>query len=125
MKKDVVELKKIVLELLTHSADAGQLLKDNHTLFKDVPATAQAAPPGDAHMLNLRPSPAADDEPIEVQDISHEAEDETLSIEEKEKELIIRALKKNNHRRKYAARDLGISERTLYRKIKQYHLENL
>jgi transcriptional regulator with PAS, ATPase and Fis domain len=125
MKKDVVELKKIVLELLTHSADAGQLLKDNHTLFKDVPAPAQAAPPGDTHMLNLRPSSAADDEPIEVQDISHEAEDETLSIEEKEKELIIRALKKNNHRRKYAARDLGISERTLYRKIKQYHLENL
>jgi transcriptional regulator with PAS, ATPase and Fis domain len=60
----------------------------------------------------------------DVQDISHETEEDSLSIEKKEKELIIRALRKNNNRRKYAARDLGISERTLYRKIKQYDLED-
>jgi len=58
-----------------------------------------------------------------VQDVSHEAADESLSIEKKEKELILRALRKNNNKRKYAARDLGISERTLYRKIKEYELE--
>ncbi|HET9054787.1 MAG TPA: helix-turn-helix domain-containing protein, partial [Cyclobacteriaceae bacterium] len=52
-----------------------------------------------------------------------ETEDDSLSIEKKEKELILRALQKNNNRRKNAARDLGISERTLYRKIKQYDLE--
>jgi transcriptional regulator with PAS, ATPase and Fis domain len=46
-----------------------------------------------------------------------------LSLEDKEKELIIKALKKNNHRRRNAAQDLGISERTLYRKIKQYEIE--
>ena len=59
-----------------------------------------------------------------VQDVPHEPEkDESLSIEEKEKELIIKALRKNNNKRKYAAKDLGISERTLYRKIKQYEID--
>ena len=59
----------------------------------------------------------------DVHDISHETEDDSLSIEKKERELIVRALRKNNNKRKYAAQDLGISERTLYRKIKQYELE--
>jgi DNA-binding NtrC family response regulator len=48
--------------------------------------------------------------------------DENLSLEDNEKELIQKALKKHNGRRKDAAQDLGISERTLYRKIKQYKL---
>lgn len=125
MKKDVVELKKIVLELLTRPANANQILKDNHALFEGIQPQASPEMPLESPILNLNPSSTDNDDTIEVQDISHEAEDETLSIEEKEKELIIRALKKNNNRRKYAARDLGISERTLYRKIKQYHLENL
>jgi DNA-binding NtrC family response regulator len=62
------------------------------------------------------------DSPI-VEDILHTTEDDSLSIEKKERELIVRALRKNNNRRKHAARDLGISERTLYRKIKEYGLE--
>ena len=50
--------------------------------------------------------------------------EESFSIEEKEKELILKALEKNHGKRKLAAKDLGISERTLYRKLKEYNLEN-
>jgi len=53
---------------------------------------------------------------------SSETVDENLSLEDNEKQLIKKALKKHNNRRKDAAEDLGISERTLYRKIKQYEL---
>ena len=48
--------------------------------------------------------------------------EESLSLEEREKELIQKALKKHNGRRKNAAKELGISERTLYRKIKEYEI---
>ena len=54
-----------------------------------------------------------------------EFDGESLSIENKEKELIIKALRKNRNKRKYAAKDLGISERTLYRKIKYYNIESI
>ena len=50
-------------------------------------------------------------------------EEETLSIQDKELELIIKSLERNNGRRKAAANELGISERTLYRKIKQYDIK--
>lgn len=53
----------------------------------------------------------------------HETVEESLSIVDKEKELIVKALKKHRNRRRDAASDLGISERTLYRKIKEYGLE--
>lgn len=68
---------------------------------------------------------SVNDKNIDVQDITHIAEDDdSLSLEKKEKELIIKALHKNNNKRKYAAHDLGISERTLYRKIKQYEIDD-
>ena len=58
-------------------------------------------------------------------DIQHsEAVEESLSIVDKEKELIIKALKKHRGKRKDASADLGISERTLYRKLKEYEIED-
>jgi DNA-binding NtrC family response regulator len=54
---------------------------------------------------------------------SHETIDENLSLLDKERELIIKALKKHRNKRRDAAEDLGISERTLYRKIKEYRLD--
>ena len=75
----------------------------------------------DVEVINVpvhRPTPTSDKyhfaEEIE--------EEETLSLKEKELELIKKALEKNHGRRKAAAEELGLSERTLYRKIKQYNL---
>lgn len=125
MKKDVTDLKKIVLDILNGQPDKGKMVKEHADLFEDL----HREPSSLAHdhlVLNLpTPSSGSSDEEVveDIHDIAHETEDDSLSIEKKEKELIIRALRKNNNKRKYAARDLGISERTLYRKIKQYELE--
>jgi len=63
--------------------------------------------------------------PIEAKPNFQEAieVEESLSLEDKEKEMIKKALEKHRGKRKYAAQDLGISERTLYRKIKEYNIE--
>jgi transcriptional regulator of acetoin/glycerol metabolism len=55
----------------------------------------------------------------------HVVVEESLNIMDKEKELIIKALKKHRGKRRDAALDLGISERTLYRKLKEYDIEDL
>lgn len=60
--------------------------------------------------------------PLEEKYHDSETIDETLSLEAMEKQMIKRALKKYNNRRKEAADELGISERTLYRKIKEYDI---
>lgn len=123
MKKDFNELKKLVLETFPNQTKATQLVKDHPALFEGIHHD-ESDRNSEPVVLNLPPSEPTHQHDEEVHDISHEAEDDSLSIEKKEKELIIRALRKNSNKRKYAARDLGISERTLYRKIKQYDLED-
>lgn len=123
MRKDMTELKKLVLESINNPAQASQILKDHAGLFEGIHST-ESKPTHEPLILNINGDGAeADANDEDVQDITHETEDDSLSIEKKEKELILRALRKNNNKRKYAARDLGISERTLYRKIKEYELE--
>ncbi len=117
LRKDVNELKKMAVEGNLNPAQYPGNLSDNDGF--EPPAETVKEPV----VLNLHQTSPIQDQTEEVQDVTHEAEDDSLSIEKKEKELILRALRKNNNKRKYAARDLGISERTLYRKIKQYELE--
>ncbi|MCS6795236.1 MAG: sigma-54 dependent transcriptional regulator [Raineya sp.] len=133
MRKDVTELKKLVLQLLTSgtSATGAEIIKNHQDLFKEVQGfpsivtndkstNSQVVLPVIQSEGNVIPFHASAEQ---IEDIPHETEEETLSLEKKEKELIIKALKQHNGKRKYAAEDLGISERTLYRKIKKYGLE--
>jgi transcriptional regulator with PAS, ATPase and Fis domain len=122
LRKDMNDLKKLVLDSTANPAQASQILKEHAGLFEGLQEDLK--PSNEPMVLNIKSGePSDSEEGEEFQDIAHEAEDDSLSIEKKEKELIMRALRKNNNKRKYAARDLGISERTLYRKIKEYQLE--
>ena len=129
MKQDVTELKKLVFQLLSSDQDE-QLLQKHKGLFKNLEDEADTQTyilsNGDQNenTLKFEESKSSSDNDDLIEDITHETEpDDSLSIEKKEKELIIKALQKNNNKRKYAAQDLGISERTLYRKIKQYQID--
>jgi transcriptional regulator with PAS, ATPase and Fis domain len=132
LKRDVTELKKILLKVIESGNSAGyDILHENPTLFADL------RPTEDIHKGLALPVQRTDEpheqmeyvneEPIDLnyEEVISPSQDVTLSLEKQEKEIIIRALKKNKNKRKHAAKDLGISERTLYRKIKQYDLEDL
>lgn len=128
MKKDMNDLKKLVNGMMETGSFDKKVVSDNPNLFRNLdekPTLKDSSKSKDySEPIYLQPS-GEEQGPYgynSVHDITHE-EDESLSIEEKEKELIIKALRKNNNKRKYAAQDLGISERTLYRKIKQYEIE--
>ncbi|HNP17695.1 MAG TPA: sigma-54 dependent transcriptional regulator [Fulvivirga sp.] len=132
MKKDMNDLKKFVLEATQSDSPNKDLIDDHRSLFENID-TASVKPrqqKDEPVLLNYKTSDSdvyeEDADAEEIQDITHVTEEEeSLSLEKKEKELIIKALAKNKNKRKYAALDLGISERTLYRKIKQYELEDL
>ena len=133
MKKDMSELKKLVHKVMSDSGNSSQILSEHEDLLKTVDEKEHSHQIESPYMIDVKnaapqhntPLPVKIKEtPLDIQDITHETEDdESLSIEKKEKELIVKALRKNNNRRKNAAGDLGISERTLYRKIKQYEIE--
>ena len=130
MKKDVNELKKLVHDMIQSGEVNTGVIQDHPNLFRNLEAELTTHAPESTRTKAAEPV-YFDTEPVEshnfdltkVEDIDLEVEDESLSIEKKEKELIVKALNKNKNKRKYAAKDLGISERTLYRKIKQYEIE--
>ena len=119
MKRDLNELKKLTNNLKKTTSNESEKLDDIQSLipkkFKEIDDS------------NNQNNVLLDDNYETKNDKYSFAEEiieeETLSIQDKELELIIKALERNNGRRKAAANELGISERTLYRKIKQYDLE--
>ena len=133
MKKDVNELKKMFFEILQNPSIAGQ--SGNFTRETLLNELKEDILPANIHNNTLStPSaisthlPAVQigtNQPLIIDNElqSHFEVDESLNIMDKEKELILKALKKHRGRRKDASNDLGISERTLYRKIKEYDIE--
>lgn len=132
MRNDVTELKKLVYQFFRGEQSGNEILEQNPNLFNQLETTLQPEIREEPPTAEPEPTPiiiSSDNDQTnyeleKVEDIEHE-EDESLSLEKREKELIIKALRKNSNKRKYAAQDLGISERTLYRKIKQFDLEDL
>ncbi|GAB5539504.1 MAG: sigma-54 dependent transcriptional regulator [Salibacteraceae bacterium] len=121
MKGEMDNLKSLVMEILnkgSESIDLSDLKKVYSTDSANTPVPAKYRPESsddyDVHRAEPYHPDIVDEEP--------EVFEESLSIEEKEKELIKKALEKYKGRRKNAAAELGISERTLYRKIKEYEL---
>ena len=127
MKKDVNELKKMFLEILQNPSIAGQSANFNkESLINEL--KEDIMPSNAAHVSSANTQPTVHlnhPQPIIIdkEPNSHYEVDESLNIMDKEKELILKALKKHRGRRKDASTDLGISERTLYRKIKEYNIE--
>ncbi|WP_302284632.1 sigma-54 interaction domain-containing protein [Bacteroides clarus] len=125
MRQDVTELKKLVHEIMTERAAVGSpavtpaaYYTPAPAVVASVPAAVPAAVPTIIHP-SVKPAPAMDDD---IQD-TEEYVEESLSLDEVEKEMIRKALERHHGKRKSAAKDLNISERTLYRKIKEYGLD--
>jgi len=125
MKRDLTELKKLVVQVLQADGGSGISSEDKEKiisrLYQDItPEINKMLPEPQSNQSNQYVYPTT---PV-VQNYQEVVEvEESLSLADKEKELIKKALEKHRGKRKYAAQDLGISERTLYRKIKEYHIE--
>jgi len=126
MRQDITEMKRLVLQFLEQD-DSSTMNSSERTklitrLHQDVdgqmisPQFSATPQPGNVVQNPGNPQPYNEhfQEHVEVE--------ESLSLEDREIELIKKALDKHNGKRKYAAKELGISERTLYRKIKEYNI---
>ncbi|MCI0619065.1 sigma-54-dependent Fis family transcriptional regulator, partial [bacterium] len=121
MKKDVTELKKMFVEILHNPSDSSEAAKyARESLLHEIPMMKEK------ESISVQPAISSANQPVlisgnDIQD--HVEVEESLNIMDKEKELIIKALKKHRGKRKDASADLGISERTLYRKLKEYNID--
>lgn len=128
MKKDLNELKKLVVEIL-QQGNAVSLTSDQSAVVNRIYQEVNENVKNTGLLLPSAASPIVESnyryptasEPYEA----HVEVEESLSLEDREKELISKALEKHRGKRKHAASELGISERTLYRKIKEYKLMDL
>jgi transcriptional regulator with PAS, ATPase and Fis domain len=124
LKKDVSELRKVVFGMLENSDSAEEFIEPNKASIARFIPQVTAQPETTDYTPNTSDRTDEVYQHVVIEDKDSVGEHEVLSLEAKEEELIRKALLKNNGRRKKAAKDLGISERTLYRKIKQYEIES-
>jgi len=126
MKNDLNDLKKLVLGLM-QNGNLEQTAENNELIRKvftsEVQESAAVSPAATNGMTTLSGGYLQlGNKPSSVEHEKHIDVEESLSLTNSEKELIMKALKKHRNKRKFAAQELGISERTLYRKIKEYDL---
>lgn len=120
MKKELTELKKIVVSLLQRGGEAElHLGEDSEQYINQM--VKEMSVVGSSAIIPVQPATVAEPGIIHIQ--QKPLVEESLSLEERERELIEKALEKNKGKRKNAARELGISERTLYRKINEYNIK--
>jgi len=122
MKNDMTDLKKLVAQMLEAGPVGSDIEKEHEGIIKKLYTTGDDFSDQTDHLIAHQDAARATRDEQQIMD-TEEIVEESLSLEEKEKELIRKALDKHNGKRKYAAQDLGISERTLYRKIKEYNIE--
>ncbi|TVR41677.1 MAG: sigma-54-dependent Fis family transcriptional regulator [Bacteroidia bacterium] len=122
MKRDITDMKKIILQMLDEGQLPGSFQEEHAHLIEKISKDSNLPHIYEENQVNI--SRQEDDESVVegYEEAPHEYVEESLSLQEKEKDLIEKALQKHNGRRKKAARELGISERTLYRKIKEYEI---
>jgi transcriptional regulator with PAS, ATPase and Fis domain len=118
MKKDIIELKKTVSEILEHDLQDTPASAMSKSLVKNYNSELLGILDDGYDNINIDEQ---EDDQLGFQ--PSEVIDENLSLEKKEIDMIKRALSKHYGKRKNAARELGISERTLYRKIKEYNID--
>ncbi|MEE9349095.1 MAG: sigma-54 dependent transcriptional regulator [Flavobacteriaceae bacterium] len=119
MRSDINDLKKLTLDLMQNN---GELNDDNKHLVRKIYDTNESDIQTD-QSVSIIPRPSTSiyqNDTMSYDDT--EIIQPTISLQEKEEEMIKSSLEKNKGKRKLAAKELGISERTLYRKIKQYDL---
>jgi len=117
MRNDINDLKKLTLDLMK-TGDIEEVEERNHQLIEKIYAD-QERKERNIEVMNIPQNSSKEKEYDFIETIQ---EDESLSLQDKEIEMITKSLEKNKNKRKLAAKELGISERTLYRKIKQYDL---
>lgn len=113
MKKDLTELKKVVATIM----NGGTMNMQDSPIYEN-----EMFQHREQETIETEPGVTISAQPLKI-DAHEEMVDEPLSLSEKEKEMIRKAIQKHKGKRKEAARELGISERTLYRKINEYQIK--
>lgn len=134
MRNDINDLKSLTSELIKNRGNADLSSQEKNLISRIYTPEAQTSNPNSLLYFENNnqnevhhPTIVSEDDHHfnDVEDIEiEEAKPESLSLQNNEKDLIIKALEKHKGRRNKAADELGISQRTLYRKIKQYNLED-